>query len=215
MPTGTTVTGKRQLFKVGWTTPINHIRLFTTSGSFVDGRSATFTYNSGDQTIGLSADVIFKVSAGISNISYVEIGNLTSGTFVAYYKKDLPATYNFTIAGTLTVDSFVISMTNAYVTAYGKQKLWEIGWESLISKAVLLTDSNAEIDTVTGVSFTAVDSGLALNGTIQFEVATPVSLVNKIMLKGSVDADSIYTRTFGSYNFPTYGTFEVGSWLIA
>lgn len=213
MPTGTTPTGKTKLFQTGWVTPINHIRLYTTAGAFVDGKSTSFSFNIGDYTISTSSDVVFNVSAGVNNVSYVEIGTLISGTFTAYYQKDLTSTYNFAISGTLTIDSFVISLSNSYIENYGKQLLWETGWTTQIDRAKLLTDTNTEVDTVSGVSFTVVSNSLTLTGTMTFDVSAPTSNVSKVQLANSTA--SIYTRTFTPYNYPTAGKFTVNSWVIS
>jgi len=217
MPTALTVLGKYTLFRDGWTGRINQIRLFTKTNTLVNTQSVTFAYNSGDQSIRPTANIVFNVASGTIDASYAIIGRESGGIFTEYYSKDLPEEYDFPTAGTLTIDSFILTLSSTYLLTQGKADLWQSGWESKITTAKLYTSVDALVDT-NDIAFTANISTGAFNmtGTEIFDVAGGTNNVNYITLGYNDGTDKVlYKRTFiSNYSFPTTGTLTVSSWSM-
>lgn len=217
MATQVYTSGKYTLFKDGWTSRINQIRLYTNTNTLVNTQSVTFAYNSGDQSIRPSANIVFNVAGGTNNVAYVIIGRETGGIFTEYYSKDLPELYSFSTAGTLTIDSFILTLSSSFLLTQGKADLWQSGWESKITTAKLYTSGDALVDT-NDIAFTAnVSTGaFPMTGTEVFDVAGGTNNVNYITLGYNDGTDKVlYKRTFiSNYNFPTAGTLTVSSWSI-
>lgn len=222
--TGMTVDGKYTLFKYGWIGPsgIAKIRLYDATDTLVDTQDVTFAYNAGDQSIRPTADVVFDVPAGTNDVSYVELWSWESPVpptviEAKLYIKVLPALYDFTTAGTLTIDSFVLTLSGTYLTTAGKQKLWVDGWDDVITWAKLYSGGTSLVDTQT-TSFTAsVSTGvLSCDADIIFDVTGGTNFVDTVEL-GYTDGTDIvvYDRTLSStYNFATTGTLTLDSWSI-
>lgn len=218
MATAVATLGKYELFKNGWTTRINQIRLYTSADVLVDTKSVTFAYNSGDQSIRPSANIVFNVAGGTNNVSYVVIGNLGGGSiWTSFYSKDLPELYSFSTAGTLTIDSFILTLSSSFLLTQGKADLWQSGWESKITTAKLYTSVDALVDT-NDIAFSAnIGTGaFPMTGTEVFDVAGGTNNVNYITLGYNDGTDKVlYKRTFiSNYNFPTTGTLTVSAWTI-
>lgn len=216
MATALTTSGKYNLFENGWTTKINSIKLYTSTNVLVDTQSVTFAYNSGDQSIRPTANIVFNVASGTNNVSYVEIGNQTA-LWDAYYTKDLPELYSFSTAGTLTIDSFILTLSSSFLLTQGKADLWQSGWRSKITTAKLYTSTDVLVDT-NDIAFTAnISTGaFPMTGTEVFDVAGGTNNVNYITLGYNDGTDKVlYKRTFiTNYNFPTTGTLTVSAWSI-
>lgn len=216
MATAVTTSGKYNLFKNGWITKINSIRLYTSTNVLVDTQSVTFAYNSGDQSIRPTANIVFNVAGGTNNVSYVEIGNQT-GLWDVLYTKDLPELYSFSTAGTLTIDSFILTLSSSFLLTQGKADLWQNGWESKITTAKLYTSGDVLVDT-NDIAFTAnISTGaFPMTGTEVFDVAGGTNNVNYITLGYNDGTDKVlYKRIFiTNYSFPTTGTLTVSAWSI-
>lgn len=226
--TAITTAGKYRMFKTGWKNYANKIKLYTDLGTLVDTQTVTFAYNSTNKTIEPTANVVFDVSSGTSNVSYVELIYNDTLTDTVLYTKELPALYDFPTAGTLTIDNWAIGITSSDVTDEGKSVLLQSGWESLIDEARLLTGTIETVDTKT-VSFSANAGTGALNAnaTIVFDVPAGTSNISKIVIgdwrddpdgAGPIVAVfySFYTKSFSTtYSFTNAGTLSVSGFTIS
>lgn len=214
--------GKFVLFNNGWVSQINKAYLYTNTGVQVDAQDVTFAYNAGDQSIRPTADIIFDVSGGTNDVSYVEIGQFIEGVdpapalFTPYYRRDFASLYDFINTGTLTIDAFTLTLSNSYLTTVGKEKLWTAGFES-ITWAKLYTSGDSLIDTKT-TSFTTSNStyNLICDADIIFDVTGGTTNVSYATL-GYTDGTPVilYNRPLPTtYSFPTTGTLKIDSWTI-
>ena len=214
--------GKFVLFNNGWTPQINYAILYTNTGTQVDVQEVTFAYNSGDQSIRPSANIVFDVAGGTDDVSYVEIGRFVEGIdpapdiFTPYYRRDFASLYDFTNTGTLTIDAFTLTLSNSYLTTVGKEKLWTSGFEG-ITWAKLYKTGDVLVDTQ-NTTFTA-NSGsynLICDADIIFDVPSGATGVSYVTL-GYTDGSPVvlYNRALPTtYNFPTAGTLKIDSWVI-
>lgn len=216
MATAVTTLGKYNLFKYGWESTINYARLYTATDTLVDTKTIAMNYAS--NVLSPTADIVFNVPAGTNDVSYVVIGNLTTGTYTSFYSKDLSALYDFTTAGTLTIDSWEISLSGTYLQTTGRQALFETGWESYITWAKAYTLGDVIVDTQS-TTFTANISTGAFSPTadIVFNVSAGTNDVAYINLGYTSGTDIVfYKRIFSTYyDFVTAGTLTVDSWTIS
>jgi hypothetical protein len=216
--TAITTAGKYRMFKTGWKNYANKIKLYTDLGTLVDTQTVTFSYNSTNKTIEPTADVVFDVSSGTNDVSYVELIYDDTSTDTVLYTKELPALYDFPTAGTLTIDNWAIGITSSDVTDTGKSNLLQNGWESKLIEADLLTSSDVVVDTNV-VSFTANAGTGALNAsaTIVFDVSAGTSNVAKIQVGDNPSLFiAYYTKSFSTtYSFTNAGTLSVSGFTIS
>jgi hypothetical protein len=209
--TGLTDIGRERLFTAGWTTEITKAWLYTSSDVLVDTQNLTMTHTTGTATLVASADIVFNVAASTNDVAYIQIGALAGEIKSTYYTKTLSTTYDFVSAGTLTVDSFVITLTGSSLTADGKDELWTVGFET-ITGAKLYDTIDALLDTQT-VSFTATET-LDLDSAIVFDVATGKTAEYVTLINTS--ADVLYNRILdATYPFTTAGTLTISEWSLA
>lgn len=205
--------GKTALFKYGWTPKITWARLYTDTDDLVDEQSVTFIESSG--IISPSADIVFSVAASTNDVSYIKLG-YTTGLDFEIYRKDLDQLYDFTTAGSLTVDTFTFTIAGTYLTVQGKSDIWTQGFEE-ITFAKLYTSSDVLVDTQT-TSFTTNTGTGALNcdADIIFDVAGGTNNVYYIQLGYNDGSDKFdYKRLLSTtYNFTTTGTLKVDSWAF-
>ena len=209
--TGLTDSGRERLFSDGWTTKVTKAWLYTSSDVLVDTQDLTMTHTTGTATLSASADIVFYIAAATSDVAYIEIGTLAGEIKDTYYTKTLSTTYDFTSAGTLTVDSFVISLTGSSLTSDGKDELWTVGFET-ITTAKLYDTSDALLNTQT-VSFTATDT-LDLDSSIVFNVAKDKTAEYVVLV--NTGAQQLYNRVLdATYPFTTAGTLTISAWSLA
>lgn len=209
--TGLTDSGRERLFSDGWTTKVTKAWLYTSSDVLVDTQDLTMTHTTGTATLSASADIVFDIAAATSDVAYIEIGTLAGEIKDTYYTKTLSTTYDFTSAGTLTVDSFVISLTGSSLTSDGKDELWTVGFET-ITTAKLYDTSDALLNTQT-VSFTATDT-LDLDSSIVFNVAKDKTAEYVVLV--NTGAQQLYNRVLdATYPFTTAGTLTISAWSLA
>ena len=221
-----TAEGKSKLFNSGWTSNITKAYLYTSSDVLVNTQDVTFTYSGG--YLQPSADIVFSVAAGVTNVAKVQIGYTFTNPlppnqtlFASLYEEALDTTYNFATAGTLTIDSWQINIAGTSLVAAGKEALFTTGWGTAITKAKLYTSGNVLVNTQT-VDFDVVsysggtDYKLEVDAPIVFSVSTTTSNITYITLT-KTDDTVLYSRTLPSpapYNFTTPGTLTVPTWVI-
>lgn len=98
--------GKAALWQTGWTTLIAWGKLYQTDNTLLDTQAKTFSSSSG--VLSMASAMVFNVGAGVSNVTYINLG-YTDGTDVVFYKRTFSA-YTFVTAGTLTVSSWTITI---------------------------------------------------------------------------------------------------------
>jgi len=204
--------GKYDLFTTGWTSKVTWAKLFTNLDVEVDEQSCTLEYVGG--ALSPTADIVFDVGASTDDVAYIMIG-YTSGTDVAVYIKDLPSLYDFTTAGTLTIDTWTISIGGTHILTAGKEIMAEQGFTSIITWAKLYTSANELLDSE-NVTLSANGQGIMQpTADIVFNVATG-KVANYITLGYTPSSDVVcYKRVLSSsYTFTTAGTLTVDSWTI-
>jgi hypothetical protein len=217
MATFTTTDGKILLFSNGWTNSsgIRQAKLYTSGNVLVDTQSISFTYNSQFGTIFATADVIFNVPSGTNNVAYIKLFETVTNKEI--YSKDLPALYDFATAGTLTVDSWVFTLSSTRLLIDGKSALWQTGLESVVTWAKLYTSTNVLVNTQ-NVDFLVNDVTGQFEGNVNiiFNVPSGTNNINYVVLGYTSGTDvQLYKRIFSSnYNFATAGTLTISSWVI-
>lgn len=127
MTTAITTLGKYHLFKSGWTTRANRIKLYTDNGTLVDTKTVTFTYASNN--LSLSASAVFDVTAGTNDVSYVSLIYNDGSNDVVLYNRDLGTLYDFPTAGTFTVNTWSFGISAPTSLLLDRQSLFTTGWE--------------------------------------------------------------------------------------
>ena len=219
MATAVSTKGKYLLFKEGWVTPVVKAFLFTTTGSQVDSVDVTLSYNSTTNVLSPTADLVFDVEAETEDVAYVTLNHLVSSDPVllydTIYTKDLPSLYDFTTAGTLTIDSWDITFGGTHLLDAGKDLLVTVGLTTKITWAKLYTSADALLDTQ-NVTFTSSSGTGIMSPTadIVFNVASGTA---SYITLGFTDGTDVvcYKRTLSStYTFATAGTLTVDTWSI-
>jgi len=105
----TTTTGKTELLNNGWESKIEWAKLYTTGNVLVNTQSTTFATNSSTGAFNCSADIVFPVTGGTTNVSYISLG-YTNGSDVVLYQRTMSPTYNYPTEGTLRVDDWSITI---------------------------------------------------------------------------------------------------------
>lgn len=209
--TGLTDGGKEVLFSDGWTSKVTTAWLYTDADVLVDTQSITLTHTSSTSTMQVSADITFNVDASTDDVSYIEIGRMVGEMKDPFYTKTLSTLYDFATAGTLTVDSFVITISGTSLLAAGIDSLCNVGLETMIS-AKLYDAGDVNLDTQ-ALTFTATDT-LDLDSSVVFDVAKDkTASYIKLLNSGGF---ALYKRTLDTtYPFSTAGTLTVDSWSIS
>lgn len=99
--------GRQALFTTGWNTTITQLRI-NNAGGAVGTASCDFDVD-GSYDFALDSQVVFEVSAGTNGINNAQLLNSSN---TVYWSKTLPspAPYNFTTAGELRINTWVISI---------------------------------------------------------------------------------------------------------
>jgi hypothetical protein len=215
MATAVTTLGKYELFKYGWTLHTAWVRLYTSADVLVDEQSLTLSYAS--NTLSPSATIVFDVASGTNDVSYVVIG-YTTGTplDVTFYTKDLPALYDFPSDGTLTVNSWQITVGGTYLLPAGRDDLCVNGWESLVTWVKLYNSSDVLLASESMTFAANVGTGVfAATSDIVFEVATGGAAYYAVFGYTSGSDVQLYKRLFSTtYTFTTAGRLTIDSWEI-
>jgi hypothetical protein len=215
MATLVTSYGKNALFTAGWTTAIVRARLYTNLDALVDTQTIAMAYNSSTDTLSPTADIVFAVGAGVNDVAYVEIGFIDGGSlWVGFYSKDLPSLYDFSTAGTLTIDSWAITFGGTSLTVAGKDVLVPSGFTSTVVSAKLYNASDVLLDTQSVTLTSSAGTGImSPTADIVFNVATGgVAYYITLVTSGAV---AVYKRILStSYTFTTAGTLTVDAWSI-
>ena len=155
MATAVTTLGKHYLFFSGWTTRVVQATLYTATNSIVDTQAVTLSYNSTTNVLSPTADIVFDVEAETEDVAYVSIDGFNDPLYYPIYTKDLPSLYDFTTAGTLTIDSWDITFGGTHLLDAGKDLLVTVGLTTKITWAKLYTSADALLDTQ-NVTFTSI-----------------------------------------------------------
>jgi hypothetical protein len=213
MATAVSTFGKSALFSQGWTTGIVRARLYTNLDALVDTQTIEMAYNSSTDTLSPTADIVFNVGTGVEDVAYVDIGYIDGGSlWVGYYTKDLPSLYDFTTAGTLTIDSWAITFGGTSLTVAGKDVLVPSGFTSTVVSAKLYNSADELLDTQS-VTLSVTSGVMSPTADIVFNVATgKVAYYITLVTSGAVE---VYKRILStSYTFTTKGTLTVDAWNI-
>jgi hypothetical protein len=109
--------GKDILVTEGLSSKITWAKLYNASNVLLDTQSVTMSASSSTGIMQPTADIVFDVATG-GVASYIRLG-YTDGSDVICYQRTLPSTYTFTTAGTLTVDSwFITILSPGYATSW-------------------------------------------------------------------------------------------------
>lgn len=226
MATGLTTLGKYYLFTNGFEATIETAKLYTASNVLVNSQTANFVYNASTLKIEADADIVFPVAGGTNDVSYVQL--VFDSVNEPLYRYDFASTYSFLTNGTLTLDSFDLSLSGASVNAVignASSTIFKYGWATnsgtplLLKQAILYNSTGSSINTQ-NCTFTAnaTTGALGLTGDIVFTVGAGATNVNRIDLihEDGVGDKVVYRRTLAStYNFPTAGTLTVDNWVIS
>lgn len=217
MATTLYVEGKNALFRNGWTSKIEWVRLYDATNTLIDEQPVTFEYVG--NTLVPTADIVFDCPAGTNDASYVRIGYTKPTPLdIIFYDKDLPALYDFPTAGTLTIDSWEITLGGSHITAVGKEALFETGWENLITWGKLYTVADALVDSQnTSFETNSSTGSFICTNDIVFNVSGGTNNVTYINLGYTNGSDVVlYKRIMSpTYNFSTAGTLTVDTWTIS
>jgi len=230
------------LFTGGFTSNIQWIRLYTQTGVLVDEQPVTFTYQT--DKIEITADVVFEVPASTNDVSYVIVGRTQTPLDFLYYRKMLDVLYDFTTAGTLTIDSFTFAVTGAPLQPDGREALFTTGWSSYITQIRINNSGGAidtkpatfgnEIKTVTGYctipeytsEITCINNGglweteafdFELQAQVNLDVGASVSGINNAQLLNA-GGDVFWSKTLPSpapYSFTTAGELRIKTWVFS
>lgn len=215
MATAVSTAGKHELFTYGWTTRVAWAKLYTNLDVLVDTQAVTLTYNAGVMTP--SADIVFSVASGTNDCSYVEIGYTSGGSVeIVLYTKDLPQLYDFATAGTLTIDSWEISVGGTGLQTTGRDELCTEGWTSNITWVKLYTSGDVLLDTQNATFASNAGTGImSPSGVITFNVAGSQTAAYAMIGYTDGTDKGLFKKIFSSpYAFATAGTLKVNSWEI-
>ena len=205
--------GKTTLFNNGWTSKITWARLYTDAGVLVNQQAVTFVYAT--DKIQPNADIVFSVSSAVNDVSYITLG-FTSGLDSILYRKDLDALYDFSTAGTMTVDTFTISLSGTPLQPDGREALFTTGWNTIITK-IRINNSGGAIDTKACDFDVNASYNFALDAQINLEVPASTNSINNAQLLNA-DDDVFWSKTLPSpapYTFTTAGELRVKTWVIS
>ena len=213
MATAVSEIGAYNLFYGGWTSSVAQAKLYTNLDVLVDTQAITLNYASSQMQV--SADIVFSVAAGTNDVSYVEIGYTSPAyeqipeSWMDFYSKDLALLYDFATAGTLTIDSFNISVTGDYLQAAGRDELCQYGFDSKVTWAKLYTSADALLDTQSVTLETSIAGVCSPTADIVFTVTSGTGYYVALGYGTTV----MYKRLLGAgYTFTTPGTLTVSSW---
>ena len=220
--TAVTTYGSYLMFNDGWVGNVNYARLYTSADVLVDTQFFTMSHTAGTTTMQPSADIVFDVDAGTSNVSYVVIGDYNPPLdpvpelYNPCYTRVFTSTYDFETDGTLTIDTFSITVSSAYLSADGRDELYTNGFE-VITSAKLTTALSAELNTQS-TSFTANSSAgkLTPDASIVFDVAEGTEATAAKYIELYKSSTLLYTRELATtYTFATAGTLTVTGWEMS
>lgn len=212
MITAITTLGKYHLFKSGWTTRANRIKLYTDNGTLVDTKTVTFTYASNN--LNLSASAVFDVTAGTNDVSYVSLIYNDGSNDVVLYNRDLGTLYDFPTAGTFTVNTWSFSISAPTSLLLDRQSLFTTGWEVMDALDFFKTDVQVAGTTYNGQLLANISTGELVCGVNPIvNIASGNSGINRIRfgyLGGGSSLTPYYSEAPGwSYSFTNAGTLMV------
>ena len=210
--------GKRQLFSFGWRSRAKKIRLYTSTGTIIDEQDITFIMDTPSGTMYLSTPVIFNVPSGTTSVSQVRLFSFGEpDVYDLLYTEDLASYYDFTTAGTLTLDTYFFDISSSSITVEGKNRLWNNGWVQSITFGKLIKGTNTLVDTkACAFSVNVLTSRLELDSPLVFTVPSdPTSLAYTIHLGYTDGTDKVvYQKNTGVKAYPTSGTHTTNTWGI-
>ena len=215
--TAITTAGKTQLFSTGWKDYANKIKLYKEADAVnpVDTQSVTFTYNSTTKTIEPTADIVFDVTSGTQDVSYVELIYDNGVTDTVLYTKTLDTLYDFPTAGTLTIDNWSIGISSSNITNVGKEVLLTLGWAGL---DIAMVENQAEtFQSTEGTSFTVTSGELVCDETLIFAMDAGSSATKILIgyLGGAGSPTYYYSENFTTtYSFTNAGNLSVANFKV-
>lgn len=211
--------GKRQLFSFGWRSRATKVRLYTSAGIIIDEQDITFIMDTQSGTMYLSTPVIFNVPSGTTNVSQVRLFSFGEpDVYDLLYTEDLASYYDFTTAGTLTLDTYYFDISSSSITVNGKNRLWNNGWVQSITFGKLIKGTSTLIDTkACAFEISYSTNRLELESPLVFTVpADPTNLAYTIHL-GYTDGETdkiVFKKVAGVQPYPTSGTHTTNTWGI-
>lgn len=213
--------GKWYLFWKGWTTTAVWLTLYTNAGVQVGDRQAIqLTHTNGTAIMQPNASIIFPVPGGTQDVAYVELGTI-DGVYYPFYKKTFPGDilYDFDTAGTLTVNTWPLTISGASLTALGIDTLCIAGLES-IDKAALYNTYSQLFDEQAVIFESGVNgifrptNGDGVNLPIIFNVVSGVQSNNVATFIRLYAANNLLIeKTLNpTYSFPTSGKLTISTW---
>lgn len=212
MTTAITTLGKYHLFKSGWTTRANRIKLYTNNDTLVDTKTVTFTYAS--DKLSLSASAVFDVGAGTEDVSYVSLVYNDGSNDVVLYNRSLGVLYDFPTTGTFTVNTWVFSISAPDSMLLDRQSLFTTGWEIMDALDFYKTDVQVAGTTYNGQLLANISTGELVCGVNPIvKIASGNTGINRIRfgyLGGGSTMTPYYSETLPfSYSFTNAGTLMV------
>lgn len=208
--------GKYELFKNGWTTIIAKAELYTENATLVDTQTVAFAYNNADNSLRPTAAIVFEVDSPVNSVAAVYITNAAGNTL---FFRELDTYYDFPTEGTLTVESWVLTLTGNIVGS-GKSLLWTQGWESLSHYITLLADATVRVASAVDKAFTANASNgkLEMSSAITIEVPASTTGINRVSLRsaiGAVGNDYFHLALGTTYSYTNAGSFKINSFALS
>lgn len=204
--------GKVALMNTGWTSFVTTAKLYTNLDALVDTQTVTFAFDDVAIEWKPTADIVFDVASSTQDVSYVTIGTTT----VPYYSKLFASLYDFTTAGTLTIDSWVFTLAGSgtfTITDEGVEALFNVGVLGITSAQLRNITGLVTIDTQS-VTFSVTDAGGTLEPTADI-VFNGTTADSGRLIYIYVSAVNIFVKDLGqNYVFTTPGTLTVDSWTV-
>lgn len=214
MATAITTAGKYQMFKTGWRDYANKVKLYTDANVLVDTQNVTFSFSNGTL---VATNIVFDVGTGTNDVSYVELIYANGGTDTVLYTKDLDSLYDFPTAGTLTIETWTISISSSEVTTAGRSQLLQNGWEGM---DIAMVEAQGAVQFFKGTGFTANagNGTLPCDDTVIFDITAGTSSINIFavgFLGGLAQPSLYYIRSLPQgYSFTNAGTLSVSGFVL-
>ena len=212
MITSITTLGKYHLFKSGWTTRANRIKLYTDNGTLVDTKTVTFTYASNN--LSLSASAVFDVGAGTNDVSYVSLIYNDGSNDVVLYNRSLGVLYDYPTAGTFTVNTWAFSISAPTSLLMDRESLFKYGWEIMDALDFYKTDVVVSGTGFEGQLSTNISTGelvCAVNPIVNISAGnTGINRIRFGYLGSLSNMTPYYSEALpSSYSFTNAGTLTV------
>lgn len=201
MTTGITTAGKYQLFKNGWTTKINRVKLYTDTDVLVDTQNVTFSFST--DKIVPTATIEFDVDAGTLDVSYVSLIYFDGSNEHVLFNKSFSVLYDFPTQGYLRITAWNITVNAANSITWDREYLFTQGWESWLDW----------VGAYIGQSDTLVGNGFV--GGVTANASTGELNCDNVIINIPASTNGINTLRFaylGSLNDPvTFYRLELGT----